>query len=122
MKVNLKEIAQELQTLSDEDCFCYNKISGELEYFNSEQENPNDLDIDEIDEDENFVALPSKYSIDDYGIMKDFMFAQEDKKSMMQFTMLFIRKELLENFVRQLNRPAFYRNGMNLEIKNMKKL
>ena len=50
MKVNVKEIAQELQTLSDEDCFFYNKITGELEYFNSEQENPNDLDIDEIDE------------------------------------------------------------------------
>ena len=80
MKVNLKEIAQELQTLSDEDCFYYNKITGELEYFNSEQENPNDLDIDEIDEDENFVALPSKFFIDDYGIMKDFMFAQKDKK------------------------------------------
>ena len=80
MKVKLKEIAQELQTLSDEDCFFYNKITGELEYFNSEQENPNDFDIDEIDEDENFVALPSKYSIDDYGIMKDFMFAQKDKK------------------------------------------
>ena len=80
MKINEKEIAQELQTLSDEDCFYYNKISGELEYFNSEQENPNDFDIDEIDEDENFVALPSKYSIDDYEIMKDFMFAQEDKK------------------------------------------
>ena len=80
MKVNVKEIAQELQTLSDEDCFYYNKTIGKLEYFNSEQENPNDLDIDEIDEDENFVALPSKYSIDDYGIMKDFMFAQKDKK------------------------------------------
>ena len=80
MKVNLKEIAQELQTLSGEDCFYYNKITGELEYFNREQENPNDLDIDEIDEDENVVALPSKYSIDDYGIMKDFMFAQKDKK------------------------------------------
>ena len=80
MKVNVKEIAQELQTLSDEDCFFYNKITGELEYFNSEQENPNDFDIDEIDEDENFVALPSKYSIDDYRIMKDFMFAQKDKK------------------------------------------
>ena len=48
MKVNLKEIAQELQTLSDEDCFYYNKITGELEYFNSEEENPNDLDIDEV--------------------------------------------------------------------------
>ena len=36
MKVNLKEIAQELQTISDEDCFFYNKIIGKLEYFNNE--------------------------------------------------------------------------------------
>lgn len=39
MKVNVKEIAQELQTLSDEDCFYYNKTIGKLEYFNDEQEN-----------------------------------------------------------------------------------
>ena len=59
MKVNVKEIAQELQTLSDEDCFYYNKITGELEYFNSEQATPNDFAIDEIDDDEDFEALPS---------------------------------------------------------------
>ena len=80
MKVNIKEIAEELQTLSDEDCFYYNKETGELEYFNYEHENPNDLDIEEVEDDEKFIRLPDKFDINDYGILKDFMFAQEDRE------------------------------------------
>jgi hypothetical protein len=80
MKVNVKEVAGELQTLSGDDYFFYDKTTGELEWFNENNENPNDLEIDDIENDPNYVALPTKFDLDDYGIMKDFMFAQEDEK------------------------------------------
>ena len=80
MKVNIKEIAEELQTLSDEACFYYNKQTGELEYFNYEHENPNDLELEEVEDDEKFIRLPDKFDINDYGILKDFMFVQEDRE------------------------------------------
>lgn len=80
MKVNIKEVAGELQTLSGDDYFFYDKTTGELEWFNENNENPNDLEIDDIENDPNYVALPTKFDFDDYGIMKDFMFAQEDEK------------------------------------------
>ena len=57
MKVNIKNIADELQTISDGDCLFYNKITGETEWFGEELGNPNALELDDIEEDENFVCL-----------------------------------------------------------------
>ena len=80
MKVNIKNIADELQSLNDEDLLFYNKLTGETEWFGEETGNPNDLELDDIEEDENFVALPSKWDINEYEMMEDFMNVQENKE------------------------------------------
>lgn len=80
MKVNIKNIADELQSLNDDDFLFYNKLTGETEWFGEETGNPNGLELDDIEEDENFVALPSKWDINEYEMMEDFMNVQENEE------------------------------------------
>ena len=107
MKVNIKNIADELQTISDGDCLFYNKITGETEWFGEELGNPNDLELDDIEEDENFVCLPSKWNINDYEIMEDFMNAQKNVQIQNQIFQAIKGKGAFRNF-----RAAVERNGL----------
>ncbi len=98
MKVNIKKVADALTSLSGDDCCFYNKTTGELVWFNGNNENPNDLEIEDIEDDPDYIVLPSKFDLDDYGIMKDFMFAQEDEKIRSEINDAIHRRGAFRNF------------------------
>lgn len=57
-----------------------------------------------------------------HGIMKDFMFAQEDKKIHDAIYDAIHQKGAFRKFRQVIEQVGIFRSGMTLEIKNMKSL
>ncbi len=108
--MNIKEIASELDTLSGESCFYYNKITGELEWFNDDDENPDGLELNEVENNPDYIALPTKFDLDDYGIMKDFMFTQEDEKIRSEMNDALHGNDAFEKFRKVVERHNLLQN------------
>ena len=108
--MNIKEIASELDTLSGDSCFYYNKTTGELEWFNDDDENPNGLELEEVEDNPDYIALPTKFDLDDYGIMKDFMFTQKDEKIRSEISDAIHRRGAFGNFRDVVERHALLQN------------
>lgn len=72
MKVKLEDVIDAVDSTDDDIYFLYNPESGEVYLFSEYDSVSSDEDINE-DEVESFIALPSKYDIDDYQIMVNFI-------------------------------------------------
>lgn len=71
-KVKLEDVIDAVDSTDDDIYFLYNPESGEVYLFSEYDSVSSDEDINE-DEVESFIALPSKYDIDDYQIMVNFI-------------------------------------------------
>lgn len=98
--VSLKEIADQLDCLMDEWNYYLNKKTGEIveiqtEYMSVAEELEDDADLSEylnweqeaireavsvLENWEDYVELPDKEEVNDYRIMKNFCYSQEDEK------------------------------------------
>jgi predicted thioesterase len=71
--VKLSEVADHINMVSDEAVALYNELTGEFFYYNEGfTDDDDDRDLDDLDEEEGWIQLPSQLDADEYGMMSDF--------------------------------------------------
>lgn len=100
MKIDLRELINAIESCGDEDAFYYNKVSGEIVYLSDYSLSGVDYSelSDEIEDTDNYIALPSKYDRHDYQIMKSFIFTIEDEKTSKILLQAISRRGAFRNF------------------------
>jgi hypothetical protein len=98
-KVKLEDVLEAIELAEDDGRHYYNKVTGEVIYVSYEEsriaEDSSDEDLEDypewereliesaidVEENyENYIALPSKFEIDEYNIMVDFCDSLEDNR------------------------------------------
>ncbi|WP_338449508.1 UPF0158 family protein [Niallia oryzisoli] len=94
--VKLKDIVWEMESQIDDSYSFFNKTTGDIVFITSEelraaegednddspqwmQENSR-VAIDILENDGNYIELPTKFDIHEYGIMEDFCFSMKDER------------------------------------------
>ena len=79
MKVKLSEVIDALDFTNDEIVYYYNPDNGEIFMSNiGDYENLNEDELDELFE--KSIMLPTRYDINEYGMMEDFVETIEDDR------------------------------------------
>ena len=78
-KVKLDAIAEALDWVDDETSVYYNTETGETVMYNENWDNE-DIDMDEIDFDDKYIALPDQYEINEYHMMEAFAYDHNDDR------------------------------------------
>lgn len=92
MTLNLRDAADAMRMVSDENIGYYNRADGTFQWYG-----PYEREEEEQEDEEDLVPLPSRYDINDYHIMEEFIDSLEDGQA----------KEWLGNSIR--GRGAFRR-------------
>jgi len=78
MKVKLSDMVDSIESTDDETHYYYNMDSGEILFINDEISE--DSEKEELEENfDRYISLPSKYDIDDYQIMEQFIWSLSDE-------------------------------------------
>ena len=75
MKLKIQDLVDEMDMQSDSSTCFYQKSTGAFILYNEYETDLNDYDIDELDESDDFIPIPSKFAIHEYKIMKDFCYS-----------------------------------------------
>ena len=79
MKIKLSEVIDALDFTNDEIMYYYNPDNGEIFMSNiGDYENLNEDELDELFE--KSIMLPTRYDINEYGMMEDFVETIEDDR------------------------------------------
>lgn len=79
MKINLKDLIDEMDMQSDTIFVYYKKDTNEFVFYNEDEPDLNDYDIEEIEDSDNFLPIPSKFDIHEYQIMESFCYSIPDE-------------------------------------------